>query len=269
MPPPDDVTVLDYAALDDAALVSWAQRGQREAFRHIMQRCNQRLFRIARSVVDDDAEAEDVVQQSYLCAFEQLATFRGDSALMTWLTRIVLNEAQGRLRVRRRRRNVDIARIESSQLDEGRVVPFPTRFGSEDPAETAAREQMRRLMEQAIDALPVAFRIVFVMREIEQCTVEETAASLGLRPETVKTRLHRARRLLRTALQDTLESALTDTFPFLGPRCRRITEAVLDLLAPRDGANDESMTSLGGAGGRRDVDPGLDDRPPPLWSPLK
>jgi RNA polymerase sigma factor (sigma-70 family) len=231
MPLHDNGLAIDYAALDDAALAHSAQRGDREAFRHIMQRCNQRLFRVARGVIDDNAEAEDVVQQAYLHAFEQLAGFRGDAMLLTWLTRIVLNEAQGRLR--QRRPTVDVQQIEASQLDDDRVIQFPSKFGNEDPAATAAREQIRRMMEHAIDALPEAFRIVFVMREIEECTVEETAASLDLRPETVKTRLHRARRLLRTALHDTLASTLTEAFPFLGQRCRRITDAVLQRLELR------------------------------------
>ena len=149
------------------------------------------------------------------------------------MTRIVLNEAYGRLR--QRRPTVDIDQIEASQFDGGRIVPFPSnafscKYGNEDPAAAAAREQIRRLVEHAIDDLPEPFRIVFIMREIEECTVEETASSLDLRAETVKTRLHRARRLLRAALQDSLSATLTDAFPFLGPRCDRMTAAVLQRL---------------------------------------
>lgn len=227
----DNSLVVDYASLEDEALADLAQNGQREAFRHIMLRCNQRLFRVARGVINDDAEAEDVVQQAYVNAFEKLATFRGGSTLLTWLTRIVLNEAYGRLRRRQRRPTVGIEQIEASQTDtSNRVVAFPSRFGSEDPAASAARAQIRGLVEHAIDSLPEPFRIVFVMRQIEECTVEETACALDLRPETVKTRLHRARRLLRSALQDTLSATLTDAFPFLGPRCDRMTAMVLQRL---------------------------------------
>ncbi len=233
----ENALAIDYAALDDNALVGLAQHRHREAFGHIMQRCNQRLFRVARGVVNDDAEAEDVVQAAYLHAFEKLDTFRGDSTLLTWMTRIVLNEAYGRLR--QRRPTVGIDQIEASQFDGGRVVPFPSKFGNEDPAAAAAREQIRRLVEHAIDNLPEPFRIVFVMREIEECTVEETASSLDLRAETVKTRLHRARRLLRTALHGTLSATLTDAFPFLGPRCERMTANVLERL-------DRSVTGSGG-----------------------
>lgn len=221
----ENALAMDYASVEDTALVDLAQRGHREAFRHIMQRCNQRLFRVARGVLNDDAEAEDVVQEAYTHAFEKLKTFRGDATLLTWLTRIVLNEAYGRLR--QRRPTVGIDQIEASQFDGDRIVPFPSKFGNEDPAAAAAREQIRKLVEHAIDDLPEPFRIVFVMREIEEYTVEETAFSLDLRAETVKTRLHRARRLLRTALHGTLSATLTDAFPFLGPRCDRMTEAVL------------------------------------------
>jgi RNA polymerase sigma factor (sigma-70 family) len=230
----DNTLVRDYAAMDDTALVDQVRHGDREAFRHVMQRCNQRLFRVARGVVNDDAEAEDVVQEAYVHAYEKLAAFRGDASLLTWLTRIVLNEAYGRLR--QRRPMVDVDQIEASQADDGRVVPFPSRFGGEDPAAAAAREQIRRIVEHAIEELPEAFRIVFVMREIEECTVEETAASLELRAETVKTRLHRARRQLRAALNDTLSATLSEAFPFLGPRCDRMTTAVLKRLdAPTPG----------------------------------
>lgn len=237
---PDDALARDYAALDDTALVGLVRRGDREAFRHIMRHCNQRLFRVARGVVNDDAEAEDVVQEAYVHAYEKLATFRGDASLLTWLTRVVLNEAYGRLR--QRRTTVDVEQIEVAQGDDGRIVPFPAKFGNEDPAAAAAREQIRKMVERAIDGLPEPFRIVFVMREIEECTVEETASSLELRAETVKTRLHRARRLLRAALHDTLAATLTDAFPFLGLRCDRMTDEVLKRL---------EASSPGPSGGRR------------------
>jgi RNA polymerase sigma-70 factor (ECF subfamily) len=223
---------VDYASMDDAALVGAVRNGDREAFRHIMRRSNQRLFRVARGVVNDDGEAEDVVQEAYAHAFEKLPTFRGDAALLTWLTRIVLNEAYGRLRGLRL--VVDVEQIEASQMDNASILPFPAKFGDEDPAAATARDQARRLIEQAIDHLPEPFRIVFVMREIENCTVEETAASLDLRPETVKTRLHRARRLLRAALHDTLSETLHDAFPFLGARCDRMTDAVMQRLRMQD-----------------------------------
>src|SRR5690348_16557837 len=136
----DRSPLVDFATLDDATLVALARAGRREAFRQITQRCNRRLFRIARGVMHDDAEAEDVVQAAYVAAFEHLEGFRGEASLATWLTRIVLNEANGRLRARKP--TVDIEHVEALQREGGRVIAFPSRFGSEDPASDAARMQI-------------------------------------------------------------------------------------------------------------------------------
>jgi RNA polymerase sigma-70 factor (ECF subfamily) len=223
----------DYQAMDETELVDRARRGEREAFRAIMQRCNQRLFRIARSVVRDDVEAEDVLQEAYVRAFAAIGRFRGEAGIATWLTRITLNEARGRLR--RRRTMVDIDEIEAAQAGRGQVVAFPAASMAADPEADAARAQMRRLLESAVDELPEAFRTVFIMREVEECSIEETAANLNLRPETVKTRLHRARRQLRKALDEKLSSSMGSAFPFLGARCQSITERVLARMAPQWG----------------------------------
>jgi RNA polymerase sigma-70 factor (ECF subfamily) len=232
---------IDFDGLGDAALVELARSGRREAFLQVIRRCNQRLFRIARGVVHDDAEAEDVVQAAYVDAFEHLDGFRGDAMVSTWLTRIVLNEARGRLRARKP--TVAVEQIEAAQGEAGRVLAFPNRFGAEDPASSAARREIRLLLERAIDALPEHFRLVFVMREIEECTVGETAECLGLRPETVKTRLHRARQRLRAALEDALAPALGDAFPFLGARCDRIAATVIAQLQARGRLSDEVPTT--------------------------
>jgi RNA polymerase sigma-70 factor (ECF subfamily) len=230
MTPAGSPLARDYAALADTELVACVQGGDREAFRHLMTRSNQRLFRMARGVLNDDAEAEDAVQAAYVDAYAKLHTFRGEASVLTWLTRIVLNEAYGRLR--QRHPTVDVEQVEVAQMEPGRIVAFPTR--NDEPAASAARDQIRRLLERAIEQLPEPFRLVFVMREIEECSVEETALALDLRPETVKTRLHRARRLLRTALHDTLASSLGDAFPFLGARCDRMTAAVMQRLSALD-----------------------------------
>lgn len=219
---------VDVAALDDHALVALVRSGQREAFRHIMQRCNQRLFRVARAVLGEDSEAEDVLQESYMRAYHKLDSFRGDSTLLTWLTSIVLNEARGRLR--RRRNMVGLEQVDAAPDDSHQIIQFPSKFGSEDPAVSAARTQIRRLLEHAIDELPEAFRTVYMMREVEECSVEETASLLDIKPETVKTRLHRARRLLRTSLQGTLAATMGEAFPFMGHRCARVTDAVMARL---------------------------------------
>jgi RNA polymerase sigma-70 factor (ECF subfamily) len=214
--------------LAEAELLRRARMGDDEAFRTIMRSCNQRLFRIARSILRDESDAEDAVQESYLRAFQALDDFRGESSILTWLTRITLNEARGRLR--RRRPTVGLDAIDAAQQETGRILMFPSSHGPTDPERDASRAEARRLLEQAVDDLPEPFRLVFIMREVDERSVEETASLLELRPETVKTRLHRARRLLRRALDEKLSSAVTEAFPFLGLRCERITERVLAKL---------------------------------------
>jgi len=216
----------DDAALSETELVAHAKAGRREAFVALMRRGNQRLFRVARAVLRDDGEAEDVLQEAYVRAFANLADFRGEASIFTWLTRIVLNEAHGR--IRKRRPTVELAHLEAVQAEPGRILAFP---GVDDPEQGAARAEVRRLLERAIDELPEGFRVVFMLRDVQGLTVEETSDTLGVKPETVKTRLHRARRLLRQALDAELASTLTGAFPFLGPRCQRITDAVLARLA--------------------------------------
>jgi RNA polymerase sigma-70 factor (ECF subfamily) len=222
--------------LGDGELVALARRGEAGAFGEIMRRNNRRLFRAARSVLRDDAEAEDAVQEAYVRAFQGLAGFRGEAGLSTWLTRIVLNEALGRLR--RRRATVGPEAVEVAQQGGGggaRILMFPTAQMGGDPEGAAARREVRRLLEEAIDELPEAFRIVLVMRDVDGTSVEETAEVLGLRSETVRTRLHRARGRLRVALEARLGDALRDAFPFDGARCARLADRVLERLG-LDGA---------------------------------
>lgn len=225
----------DLAAASDAELVSRSCRGEGAAFAAIMQRYNRRLYRVARGILRDDAEAEDALQEAYLRAYGALHLFRGEAGLATWLTRIVMNEALGRSR--RRRPTEELSVLERGENGGGCVIRFPGLTGAADPEATAARSEVRRLLESAVDELPDPFRMVFVMREIEEMTTEETAGQLGIRPETVKTRLHRARMLLRRSLDAKLASTLRDTFPFDGARCGRMTEAVLDRLGLAGGDN--------------------------------
>jgi RNA polymerase sigma-70 factor, ECF subfamily len=218
-----------YGDLADDQLVEFARAGQAAAFRLITQRHNRRLYRVARGILGDDGEAEDVVQETYLRAFKNLDGFRSESSLATWLTRIAINEALGRKR--RRRPMLDLENLDMlDEQGEPRVLIFPGVSAGSNPEADASRTEIRRLLERAVDDLPEAFRVVFVMREVEQMSVEETASQLDLRQETVKTRLHRARRLLREALEEKLGSALQDTYAFDGARCERMTDAVLRRL---------------------------------------
>jgi RNA polymerase sigma-70 factor (ECF subfamily) len=214
------------AASEDTELVRRALARDGTAFRTIMERYNRRLYRIARGILRNDSEAEDVVQEAYVSAFAHLDSFRGESSLATWLSRITINEALGRLR--RERAAVDLAVVEARP--EAQIIQFPQSGSSTDPERTMAQREILQLVERATDNLPEMFRIVFVTRVIEGMSVEETAELLGLRPETVKTRLHRARRLVREQLDKQIGPVLMDAFPFAGRRCQRVTEAVMQRL---------------------------------------
>jgi RNA polymerase sigma-70 factor, ECF subfamily len=211
----------------EADLVRRAASGEAEAVRSIIRAHNRRLYRVVRSITRNDADAEDVLQDAYLKAFRALANFRGDSTLSTWLTRIVLNEA---LQCRRRR-VMEPAASNTPLRAAAEIIPFPP-SGSVpvDPERAMAQRQLYELLERAIDDLPDDFRTVLVARTIEGMTVDETAALFGIRPETVKTRLHRARRLLKAALSEAIGPLLSDAFPFAGRRCERLTDAVLKRL---------------------------------------
>ncbi len=213
----------------EAELVERARRGDEMAFRLITERHNRRLYRIARTILQNDAEAEDAVQESYLRAFAALPGFRGLASLSTWLTRITINEALGRKR--KQRPTIGLEEMDAIQQSTAQVVPFPNMNSDTDPERSAAQREIRRLLEHAIDALPESFRVVFVMLDVEEMSIEETATFLGIRPETVKTRLHRARRLLRRSLDEHVASTLKGAFPFAGARCASITEAVLSRLS--------------------------------------
>jgi RNA polymerase sigma-70 factor, ECF subfamily len=229
MPGQDATRSVDLTTLEDADLAQLACQRDGGAFRTIMQRHNQRLYRVARSVMRNDSEAEDVVQEAYVRAFANLATFRGESSLATWLSRITLNEALGRLRGRRP--SADLTEIEARPPVQGQIIPFPNSSPQLDPERTMAQREIQLIVERAIDELPEAFRTVLVARVIEEMSVEETADLLGIRPETVRTRLHRARGLLKEALDKRVGSVLTDAFPFQGRRCERMTSTVLCRLA--------------------------------------
>lgn len=216
---------------DDAELVRRAAAREGAAFRTIMERHNRRLYRIARSIVQNDSEAEDVVQEVYLNAFTHLDGFRGESSFATWLARITMNEALGRLR--RERAAADLGNLEAGRL-EAQVIQFPQTTSSGDPERTMAQREILRLVERATDNLPEIFRTVFMARVIEGRGVEETAALLSIPPETVKTRLHRARRLVREQLDKQVGPVLMDAFPFAGRRCECLTDAVMQRLGLTD-----------------------------------
>ena len=216
----------------DSELLERARQGDASAFDMLIRRHDKHLYRIARSVLPDDAEAEDAVQEAFIRAFTGLRNFRGSASLRTWLTRIVLNEA-----IRRRGRRpsmVELGALHAAQERTRRPAHSAAlRAREQDPERAAAQGQIRKMLEKAIDSLPAAFRIVFVMRDVEEFSTAETATLLGLQEETVKTRLHRARRMLRESLGEQLAAALKDVFPFERPRCDALVKRLLHQLGCR------------------------------------
>src|SRR5690348_10364163 len=214
-------------AAADLELVRRALSRDEAAVRAIIKANNRRLYRLARGILRNDNEAEDVVQETYVRAFTHLAEFRGDSSLSTWMSRIAMNEALGRLR--RQRPGVELSSLPSGTL-EAQIIQFPLLSATDDPERTMAQREIQHVVEAAIDELPEPFRMVFITRVIEGMNVEETADILGLKPETVKTRLFRARNLLRENVEEKIGPVVMEAFPFAGRRCERLTDAVLKRL---------------------------------------
>jgi RNA polymerase sigma-70 factor (ECF subfamily) len=203
------------AGMTDDELLRGCQRRDDAAVRELTRRYNQRLFRIARGILRDDAAAEDVVQEAYVRVFTHLEQFRGDSSVGTWLVRIAMNLALGRIRSRKPTVDIDDTAHASSDPD---------------PETLMAQHELRALLERAIDDLPDAFRSVFVARIVEGLSIQETAELFHLKPETVKTRVHRARRALRRSLEKEVGPTLAEAFSFDGARCERLTQHVLEQL---------------------------------------
>ena len=221
-------TAIDYARLSDPELAELCAARDRGALTHVISANNQRLFRAAWSILKSRPDAEEAVQAAYLSAFTNIGSFEGRSSLSTWLTRIVVNEALGRRRAEQRRRRY-LEQEGVAVMDDYRDA-LMRGSDAEMPDVAAAREQVRRLLEQAVAALPDPFRAVFVLREIEGMSSEETAESLGLPVATVKTRLFRSRRRLQEMLAPEMKSVLTGSYPFAGADCAALTERVLKRL---------------------------------------
>jgi len=220
---------LDVRALPDWELAERVRDGDERAFELVMRRNNRLLYRTARAILHDDTEAEDCVQEAYLQGFRSIAAFRGESKLSTWLTRIVVNQALGTMR-KRKKQDSDISLDNVLDLD-GQVRGASASVAQpEQPEASAVREEMRRLLERKIDQLPAAFRTVFMLRALEEMSAKETAACLGIPEATVRTRFFRARSLLRGSLEKDVDVALEGAFAFDGARCDRIVKAVLDRL---------------------------------------
>ena len=217
------MTALDYAAtppqLSDEEVVRRIAEGETALFEIVMRRYNQRVYRVVRAIVRDEAECEDVMQQAYVNAYRNLQQFAGNAQFSTWLTRIAINEALAR--VRRRERWAEAPEETMSELQ----------AMAADPEEQAAASELRGLVEREIAALPETYRTVLMLREVEELSTSETAACLEVSEDVVKTRLHRARHVLRENLYK--RAGLSGLFPFMGARCDRLVEAVMARITSR------------------------------------
>jgi RNA polymerase sigma-70 factor, ECF subfamily len=213
----------------DSELARRISAGDHAAFEALMRQFNRPLFRVARSILKDDTEAEDALQEVYVAVYGAMNTFRSESKLSTWLTRMVINESLGRLRKQKRERVV-IPFSSEGHEDEGVNEAQAVDERKASPEAATLRAEIRRLLERKIDELPMAFRTVFMMRELEEMTVEETAQCLDIPEATVRSRHFRAKGLLRESLAREIDVGTADAFAFLGERCDRIVANVLNRI---------------------------------------
>jgi RNA polymerase sigma-70 factor (ECF subfamily) len=219
----------DVAAWDgiaDEEVVKRVLAGETALYEILMRRYNQRLYRVARSILRNDVDAEDVMQEAYVRAYEHLNQFAGEAKFSTWLTKIAVYEALGRLRRQGRTENL------GSGLDWDKHVMARMTSDTRDPERQAYDHELRIVLEGAIDSLPEPYRLVFMLRSVEGMSVAETAGCLDVGVEAVKTRLHRARALLRKDLQQRAGLVTAQAFPFHLSRCDRVVEAVFRSIAP-------------------------------------
>jgi RNA polymerase sigma-70 factor (ECF subfamily) len=230
-------------ALTDEEVVARVLEGETPLFEVLMRRHNQRIFRTARAIVRDEAEAEDVMQEAYVRAYTQLAQFEGRATWATWLTRIAVNEALARVRRRGRFVDADVDGMEDGRMESndgdgqrrgarlggrlGESVSDRTRVPEVGPEDQASARELVSFLERAVDALPDIYRTVFVLREVEGLSTADTAGSLDISEDLVKVRLHRARAELRRTLESSIGTAQRDVFGFHLSRCDRVVNAVL------------------------------------------
>lgn len=216
--------------LDELSIARQVASGDRAAFEILMRRYNRRLYRLARASLHDEAEAKDALQDAYLCAYRSIGQFRGEAALSTWLSRLVLNECNARRRRVTRRENI----VPIVSADRHREACAEIAEPGQSPDDLTARAQLRAVLERKVGELPQIFRVVFVLRSIEELGVEEVAELLAISPETVRSRHFRARGLLRESLARELDLAEGGIFEFGGQHCDRV---VANVLARLDGGD--------------------------------
>ena len=231
--PEDLLTLKSAGALSDEEVVERVLAGETELYEVVMRRYNTRLYRVTRAILRNDGEAEDVMQDAYVRAFQHLQQFAGRSKFSTWLTRIAVHEALGRVRKARRVGEWDA-------MNENKQESLEAPRAGSNPESEAASNELSRLLEQAIESLPESYRTIVMMRDVEEMSTAETAACLSLTEENVKVRLHRAHGLLRKELYSKARVSTTAAFPFHAPRCDRVVSAVFAVLAALKASNTNS-----------------------------
>jgi RNA polymerase sigma-70 factor, ECF subfamily len=222
----ETTTSLEQARVEgwtDLQVIEQVRAGNTALYEIIMRRYNQRLYRIARAILRDDGEAEDVIQDAYVRAYQHLDQFAGHAAFSTWLTRIAVHEALRRLRLRNRSPQMeDIGRDEEGPM---RLVET-----SPDPEQRASMMELRRVLEEAVLELPDQYRSVVMLRDVEELSTSETAAALELTEQNVKVRLHRGHAMMRDRFLARLGSNGREAFPFMGSRCDQVVQGVFARL---------------------------------------
>jgi RNA polymerase sigma-70 factor (ECF subfamily) len=213
--------------LSDEEIVYRVRAGETALYEVIMRRYNQRLYRIARAILHNDSEAEDVMQDAYVRAYQHLDQFAARAPFATWLTRIAVHEALARLRGRNRIQSLDDTEDNGDQS-----MQIPSK--SPDPEQSASGAQLRGLLEEAVLDLPEHYRIVIMLRDIEELSTAETADALDLTEHNVKIRLHRGHGMIRSWLFERIGAGAKEAFPFMGVRCNRVVEGVFNRLAAAD-----------------------------------
>jgi RNA polymerase sigma-70 factor (ECF subfamily) len=229
----ESATAVSLSGGEDRALAGRIAAGDVGAFEGLMRLYNRRLYRLARATLRDRTEAEDALQDAYVCAYRSIGSFRGEASLATWLSRLVLNECFARMRREVRRQNVIPMVSASHHIQATQMIVDD----SDSPEGAVGRLQIRDLLERRVDELPEHYRTVFVLRSVEELSVDETAECLGIAAETVRSRHFRAKAMLRESLERDVSLAERDLFEFGGTHCNRIVERVLQRIsAPLDGA---------------------------------
>jgi len=228
-----------FPELKDEEVVQRVLAGDTALFEIVMRRYNQRLYRLLKIILQNDSEAEDVMQDAYVRAYEHLYQFAGKAAFSTWLTRIAIHEALARKRRRER-----IQELDALQETKGDFMSI-LKSSAPDPEQETAQKQVHDLLDSSIQALPESYRVIVVLRDVEEMDVAETAGALGVSEAVVKTRLHRAHAMLRRELHAQARGRFADLYPFAGKRCDRVVKAVLDRILPLQGARE---LREGGAG---------------------